>query len=233
MVSLRSHLAAWQVTLALAGFAIGFITPSRGADDVLTKWLDRQATIKTWSANFTQSRMLSTLNQPLVTKGRVEFAAPSRFRWELGEPAQTIAIREPERITILYPRLKRAEQFPLDANASGPWKDAMALLDAGFPRSRTELDERFELKPLVERGDVKVLSMKPRAPGVRKMLDEVQLEFHASTLELVATEMSFKDGSRLRNDFSNSVSNAAIAESQFRAEIPSSFKVMTPSSSTK
>ena len=233
MVSLRSHLAAWRVTLALAGFAIGFITPSQAADDVLTQWLDRQATIKTWSASFTQSRMLSTLNQPLVTRGHVEFAAPNRFRWELGEPAQTIAIREPERITILYPRLKRAEQFPLDANATGPWKDAMALLDAGFPRSRAELEARFEIKPLVERGELRILAMQPRSPGVRKMLEQVQLEFHASTLELMATQMSFKDGSTLRNDFSNAVANPAIAEGQFRPEIPTGFKVTTPSSSAK
>ena len=35
---------------------------------------------------------------------------------------------------LLYPRLKRVERYPLNTTDAGPWKDMMALLDAGFPR---------------------------------------------------------------------------------------------------
>ena len=35
------------------------------------------------------------VNQVLTESGHVWFAAPNRFRWELGHPAKTIAVRQP------------------------------------------------------------------------------------------------------------------------------------------
>src|SRR5438128_2520153 len=64
----------------------------------LTQWLNAQTNIQTWEAEVTQTRTLKTLAQPLVSYGHVWFAAPNRFRWEIGNPAQTIAVRLPEQM---------------------------------------------------------------------------------------------------------------------------------------
>src|SRR5947209_14918733 len=104
-------------------------------DPIVSSWLAAQSKVHSWSADFIQTRSLKSLTQPLTAKGHVWFAAPNRFRWELGNPPQTIAVRAVTEMLVIYPRLKRVERFPLSGDKAGPWKDALALLEAGFPRS--------------------------------------------------------------------------------------------------
>src|SRR5215469_8397899 len=108
-------------------------------------WLAAQTSIQTWSADFMQTRKLKSLAQPLTKKGHLWFAAPDRFRWELGHPAQTIAVRSADQMLIFYPLLKRVERFPLTGQQVGAWADALNLLQAGFPRSRSELESRYDI----------------------------------------------------------------------------------------
>ena len=89
------------------------------ASSALNAWLNAQTNIQTWSAEVIQTRALKSLTQPLIAKGRVWFAAPNRFRWELGDPPQTIAVRQPEQMLVIYPRLKRAEKYSLAGNQNG------------------------------------------------------------------------------------------------------------------
>src|SRR3954453_5232517 len=83
--------------------------------------LNAQTNLQTWEADFVQTRCLKALTQPLTATGHVWFAAPNRFRWELGQPPQTIAVRQTEQLLVIYPRLKRVERYPLDSAKAGPW----------------------------------------------------------------------------------------------------------------
>src|SRR5215212_5339848 len=83
--------------------AVGFITGGGlGAAEnhleevpaIVKTWLNAQTNIQTWTAEVTQIRALKTLTQPLKAAGRVWFTAPNQFRWEIGNPAQTIALRK-------------------------------------------------------------------------------------------------------------------------------------------
>src|SRR6516162_4191679 len=56
-------------------------------------WFAVQTNLQSWSADFTQTRSLKVLAKPLVATGKV-WVAPSRFCWELGQPPQTIALRQ-------------------------------------------------------------------------------------------------------------------------------------------
>lgn len=206
---------------------------ARADDALLDRWFAEQAAIKTWSANFTQTRTLKALKEPLKAEGRVWFASPNQFRWELGDPAQTIAVRETNKLVILYPRLKRAERYPLDEQSAGPWRDALTLLEAGFPRSRDVMDKQFKVKSLEERGDVAELTLQPRSARARKLITEIQLTFGREDLLLRATELRFADGSTLRNDFRDSKINPPLDADLFALAIPDDFKVTEPLSRTR
>ena len=176
---------------------------------------------------------MSTLTQPLTARGRVWFGAPRRFRWELGDPPQTIAVRQPAEVLILYPRLKRAERYPLDAASAGPWKDAMALLDAGFPRSRAELDATFAIAALTETNGLHTLALQPRSAAARKLMPEIQLTFSLRDHVLRATQLRFTDGSRLRNDFTNIVTNPRLDDALFAPVIGADYQVSQPAKGAK
>jgi len=183
----------------------------------VNQWLAAQSNLKAWTADFTQTRTLKTLKQPLRTQGHLTFAAPNNFRWQLGDPAQTLAIRNSNEMTVVYPKLKRAERYPLVGAGNEPWRDALALMDAGFPSSRVELDNRFKLVSLHITNDLAQIILEPHSVTAKKFMSDVQLFLRTNDFSMAANQLQFSDGSVLRNDFTNSVKNPALPSEAFNA----------------
>ncbi|HEY0455643.1 MAG TPA: outer membrane lipoprotein carrier protein LolA [Verrucomicrobiae bacterium] len=198
------------------------------AGSPLSSWLNAQQNIHTWTADVTQTRALKTLAQPLVAQGHVWFAAPNRFHWEVGSPPQTIAIRQPEQMLVIYPRFKRVEKYPLNVQASGPWKDMMALLEAGFPRSQTELESQFRMVSETETNGVHEITLQPKSGAARKMMPQIKIGFSPQDFSLRSTELQFADGSTMRNDFSNQILNPKLDERIFDPKLESDYKIIEP-----
>ncbi|MDB6059035.1 MAG: LolA family protein [Verrucomicrobiales bacterium] len=194
----------------------------------VVKWLEAQSKIHTWTADFTQTRTLKSLTQPLTARGKISFAEPNQFRWELGSPAQTIAVRAPQELLILYPRLKRVERFSLAGQQTGQWRDALALLEAGFPRSRTALEAQYNILSQRFDGDICRLSLQPKSVAARRMMPQIEVDFDTKENLLRGTELEFADGSTMRNDFSNIVTNPKIDQRLFSPPIPDNYKVIEP-----
>jgi outer membrane lipoprotein-sorting protein len=195
---------------------------------LVDRWCAGQTNIQTWSADLIQTRSLKVLSQPLVSGGRVWVAMPDRFRWELGQPAQTIALRQPGQLMLIYPRLKRAEKYPLNDTRPAPWKDALALLDASFPKSRAELESRFRVQSVTQTNSTVQLVLQPRSAAARKFITEIQISFRTNDYLPAATELIFSDGSSMRNDFTNSVLNAPLDAGLFEAKLDANFTVAEP-----
>jgi outer membrane lipoprotein carrier protein len=219
MVSLRAHLA---------GLAAAALTLAGPVSAEIGNVLDAQAGLKSWTADFVQTRTLKSLKQPLRTPGHLYFVAPNIFRWELGDPTQTIAVRTSNEVLLIYPPLKRAERYSVAANERNQWQEMLSLLDAGFPRSQRDLESRFKIVSDREDGGKTHLVLQPKAASARRWMQEMELVFDSAAKSLVATELRFADGSSLRNDFNNERKNAEIAPELFRPEIPPDYKVIEP-----
>lgn len=204
--------------------------PCRAADTnkVLDTWFAAQKNLQTWSADFVQTRALKTLTQPLIAKGHIAFAVPNDFRWELGQPAQTIALRHGEEMFVIYPRLKRAERYPMGAGTPTEWRDTMSLLQAGFPRDRKEFEAQFQMVSLIETNGTWQMSLQPKSPFARRMMPEIRLGLATNDYSLASTELIIVDGSRLRTDFTNSVMNPPLAEKLFEWTPPPDYKLTEP-----
>ncbi len=202
----------------------------RGAElsPVVANWLNAQTNIHSWSADFVQTRTLKTLTQPTTATGHVWFEAPNKFRWELGHPAKTIAVREPQELLVIYPRLKRVEKFPLTGEQTGPWRDALALLEAGFPRSQAEMQSQYNILSQNVKDDSCELTLQPKSAAARRMMPQLKVEFDMKNSALKATELEFADHSTMRNDFKDAVLNPPIDPKLFNPEIPSDYKVVEP-----
>jgi outer membrane lipoprotein-sorting protein len=190
-------------------------------------WLAVQTNLQSWSADFTQTRSLKVLAEPLVATGKV-WVAPGRFRWELGQPAQTIVVRQPDQLVIIYPRLKRAEKYPLSGVPPGPARDALALLDASLPRDRASLEEHFGLLSAAETNSTLQVMLQPKSASARKFISDILIGFHTNDFAIAVTEMRFADGSSLRNDFANVLLNPPIDPARFQAELMPDFTVVEP-----
>jgi outer membrane lipoprotein-sorting protein len=224
--------SAWSlVGFILLGFVLRFSIPdSRAAElsPTVASWLAAQTNIQTWSADFVQTRVLKSLTVPLKATGHVWFQAPNRFRWELGHPAQTIAVRAPNELLIFYPRLKRVERFPLTGEQTGQWRQALALLETGFPRSAAQLEEQYNIVSQTVNGQICTLVLQPKAAAARRIMPQIKIDFDTKDSSLRATELQFADGSTMRNDFQNIELNPKIDENRFNPQIPSDYKVVEP-----
>jgi outer membrane lipoprotein-sorting protein len=217
----------WLLCVAYVPWVILPRSAQAQPSTLLDSWLNSQTNIQTWSADFTQTRRLKSLTEPLTASGHVWFAAPNRFRWELGSPPLTIAVRQPDRLWVVYPKLKRAEEYPLDAAAAGPWKDTLALLDAGFPRSRAEVESRFNILSQTTTNGIHELRLQPKSETARKFMPEIKIAFDAHTFALHSTELQFTDGSTMENVFSKPVVNPPIDEAVFTPET-NGLKIVQP-----
>jgi outer membrane lipoprotein-sorting protein len=195
---------------------------------LIASWLAAQTNIHSWSADFTQIRSFKSLTQPLTATGHVWFSEPNRFRWELGKPAQTIAVRARDEMLVIYPRLKRVERYPLNGNQAGEWRDALALLESGFPRSEAEIDSRFKILSQVATNQTCELTLQPKSPAARKMMPQIKIAFGTNDFALRATELQFADGSSMRNDFANPVLNPPVEQELFAPVIEPDFKIVEP-----
>jgi outer membrane lipoprotein-sorting protein len=194
----------------------------------LTAWLGAQTNLQTWSAEVRQIRTLKSLVQPVTATGRVWFAAPNRFRWELGDPPQTIAVRQPEEMLVIYPRLRRAEKYALTGPQADPWREALALLEAGFPRSRSELESRFRILGSRLTRDALEFTLQPKSPQARRLMPSIQITVATNDFSLRATELELVDGSRLRNEFTNATLNPTLDNALFNPRLGSDLIVVEP-----
>jgi outer membrane lipoprotein-sorting protein len=226
----RSVFGTWCVLWSL-GVGIWNFAPAVFAaetDPLIVKWLNAQTNIHTWSADFVQTRALKSLTQPLTASGHVWFAEPNRFRWELGNPAQTIAIRSGDEMRVIYPKLKRAEVYPLTGNMAGQWRDALALLQAGFPRGQAELESQYRIVSQTITNQICELVLQPKSASARRMMPQINIAFGTNDFVLRATELQFADGSTMRNDFSNMVMNPKLDDAIFTPKLESDIKIVEP-----
>jgi outer membrane lipoprotein-sorting protein len=217
---MRTLLACLLLALAVPGHAAN-------TDQIISGWLAHQTNLQTWAADFTQTRALKALSQPLVSTGQVWFAAPQNFRWQL-QKDHTIAIRNNDTMLVLYPRFQRAEKYDFDSSARSEWKDALDLLQSGFPRSRADLDAQFNLLAASQTNSTSpvLLELQPKSPGARKMMPQINLRLHPD-LTLAGTELIFVDGSRMRTDFRNVQTNADVT-GKFSLDLPPGFTLVEP-----
>jgi outer membrane lipoprotein-sorting protein len=214
----------------LVALALSHARLAAGADSsaLLDQWIAAQTNLHTWSADAIQTRSLKTLAQPLVSTGKVWVAVPDRFRWELGQPAQTIALRHPGQLMLIYPRLKRVEKYSLDSKQPGPLRDALALLEASFPRSRADMETRFRVLSMTQTNSVVQLLLQPTSASARKFVAALQVSFSVKDFSPVSTELRFSDGSAMRNDFTHAVVNLPLDEGLFDVKLEPGFTVVEP-----
>ncbi len=225
---------AWRLILLGLGLAFAFGTElpcharDEAADAFLDVWFRKQSAVQTWSADVVQIRQLKALARPLKTEGKVWFHRPKRFRWQLGDPPRTIALRTEEEMLVIYPRLRRVERYADMGEADPAWKSVLGLLNVGFPQSAEAFDAAYERVSAVKSEGTWRIELRPASAQARRLLDLLRLEIAVDTYQVAATALVFADGSTMRNEFSNQLVNPELSPDLFQPEIPDDFTRSSP-----
>jgi outer membrane lipoprotein-sorting protein len=199
------------------------------ADDnvLLDKWLAKQVNIKTWTADVVQTRKIKLLVRPLQSRGQVWFVQPNQFRWQLGDPPRTIAVRTQQELVIAYPKLNQLERYRFDNITDPAMQQALALLEVGFPSEPKRFHDRYELLSVIVSKEIYQFELQAKDVQARRLLTKVRLDVSAKDLTLLATELEFPDGSSMRNTFSQHKLNIEIDMSLFQIN-PNNYTVVEP-----
>ncbi len=186
-------------------------------------WIDRARTLKSVAADFRQERYLRALTRPLVAPGRVWFRADGALRWQLGDPPKTIALRPGSgtAIRVIEPEARTVRLFSQDD--TGLKGGAIALLDAGFPRSYEGFEERFKITDVKRDGDgdgdgIWRITTHLRDNALSVAVQRMVFLVEASSSQLQGFEVWLRDGSRIVNLLRNVQENTAVPDSLFEEE---------------
>ena len=178
---------------------------SADAPDVapLRKWVTRQAEVRTVQADFTQTRTFHALRDPLAAPGRLWFGAKEGFRWEIGDPPRMIVLKKGDAAFVIQPAKKHAEHI-------GPGSSPLPIMDFPLAKNYEDFDRKFEVLSVVVTGNRCHAELLPRDPQARKALAAFRLDFDPEDGRLLDFELALKDGSSLRNEFTNVRLNGKI-----------------------
>ncbi|MFT4175985.1 MAG: outer membrane lipoprotein carrier protein LolA [Luteolibacter sp.] len=192
-----------------------FLPTLHAQDAVLENWLKRQAEITTLQAKFTQERKLPALKNPVVTPGRLAFAKPGKLRWQLGEPAQTLAVSDGKTLSLIQIDDKKARQIDADS----PQAARYALLTGKAFESLQAFTRAFEIIEKRQSHGIHQYTLKPKDRKFRLQVPWIFLDIDPAKNELRAMEMELQDKSRIRTLFRNPVFNQTISESTFTPDL--------------
>jgi len=181
--------------------------PARAAEPIdlapVKKWLARQDELRTVQADFTQTRALKALRDPIVTPGRLWFSAPDSLRWELGDPAKTIVIRKGDIYFVIQPAKKKVERYKADNVGKKGGAMGFAMMNFPIARDFADFNRQFETLAVTSSGDRCHLEILPRDSQAQKFLQAIKMDFDTASGHLLSFELVTREGSSMRNDFTN------------------------------
>jgi outer membrane lipoprotein-sorting protein len=228
---LATQIAATKLPAVLAClrlfFLLAFSSAAIGAETQtldltpIKKWLVHQDRIRSLSADFTQTRAFHSLRDPLVSHGKFWFVAPSSFRWEIGDPPKMLAVRKKDSLFLVQPQKKRAEKYNI---ADLQKQTGAAIFNFPLAKDFADFQRQFEVRAIRAEADRCHVEVMPRDPMAKKFLTELKFDFDPNSAKLYSFEMHFKEGSSMRNDFTNVQMNPKIDSALFNYDLDG-FKV--------
>ncbi|MEO7100114.1 MAG: outer membrane lipoprotein carrier protein LolA [Luteolibacter sp.] len=196
-------------------FAISSLASVRADNTALEAWLKRQPSINSLDTAFTQERKLPSLKNPTSANGRLSFMKPGKFRWQLGEPVETLAVSDGTTLTLVETAEKVAHQIPLDS----PMAARFSLMSGKAFESQEAFQQTFEIIESRVTEGIHQYTLKARDRRMRSQVPWIFLDIDPVKNELRALELELQDKSRVRTIFHQPKINAALPDSLFKPDL--------------
>ncbi len=209
---------ALAVAPAIAG-------PDPAAGSELAAVLERfdrvQASVRSLTANFTETRESPLLKNPVVLKGRFFLTKPKSVMWEYVAPESMRFVVANDEYVGYFPAQKRAERRDIHR-----FSDQLFRF-LGLGQGSAELSKFYDiaLGDSGGRKDTLVLVLSPKKHRVKKAMESVRLWVDAESMVPRKVAYQAKDGSRREIVFSDARINPDLAASLYEVRIPPDYTV--------
>jgi len=182
---------------------------------VIEKWLASNSGVSTLCIDFTQTRTMRSVKMPVKQDGVLWLDYPNdRFRWQTGDPAQTIVVSLGENILIIRTPMKRYEvRRPGSGGAPG-----MAALANGFPRSLAEFQQRYRVLETRPEANTRRIVTRPLGEA-GKGVETLTFVVDGSHFRLLGIEIDLEDGSSVDTVFRRVQTNVVLQPDLFQPPV--------------
>lgn len=201
-----------RLLLSLVLLSLAPVTHAAAPLDLapVKKWIARQDEIRTVQADFTQTRALRALRSPVTSPGRLIFATPSLLRWELGNPAKTVVLRKGDTYWLIQPAKKKAQRLSASNIGQEGGVKGFAMMEFPLAKDFADFQKKFEILDVKTEGPTCRLEILPRDAQAKKFLSALKIEFEVRSGHMLSMEMVTREGSSMRNEFSNVRTNEKL-----------------------
>jgi outer membrane lipoprotein-sorting protein len=211
----RCYLLAILMVTACGSFP-SLVAQSKAPDlGVVQRWLATNSGVGSLQIDFTQTRRMRSVKLPVRQEGTLWLDYGShRFRWQTGDPAQTIVVSQGKNILIMRAPMKRYEIWPAGSGGA----PGMAALANGFPRTLEEFQQRYrvlEVRPEANTERIVTCPLGAGGRGVETFTFVVDRSHH----RLLGIEIDLEDGSSVDTVFNRVLTNVAMAGDLFKPSL--------------
>jgi outer membrane lipoprotein-sorting protein len=171
---------------------------------------ESQRSTRALTARFEQTKHLSLLAEPLVSRGRFAFKQPDQVLWQMEEPSFTVRI---DQQGVHLPDLPNAQA---EVAAMAPFSAMLRELSGVFTGSLSNVRRTFEVQA---EGDVAAIRVRlvPRSPQWQRMFRAIELSFATPDMVMKTIRLDEALGDHLEIVFSDVHRNDAVADAAFDA----------------
>lgn len=173
----------------------------------------QQRSTQVLSARIVQTKHLSLLTEPLVSRGRFAFKQPDLVVWQLDDPPLTVRI---DSSGLHLPGRPQAEK---EVAALAPFNRVMGEFAGIFTGNLEKVRGAFAVQ--ARGGDAEVqVEMVPQQETWRRMFQRIELTFVAPGYVIRSIRLQESLGDRLEIEFSDVHRNDAVAEAAVSDQRP-------------
>ena len=185
----------------------------------LKNWVANQQKLESLQAEFTQVRKLRTLKKPLESDGTFWFQAPDQFRWEIGDPARTIAVHDGDELTVIDTAKEKAEVVDTGNDLEDSRSRLSAFFDLSVPQTWDAFQEMLNVDSVERDGSSWVAHLTPKDRKQIRGVRSLAFRLDDKATQLLAFTLVFRDGSTLQTAFRNVQRDADIESGKFSVSL--------------
>ena len=176
----------------------------------IRRWIARQDDFHSVQAEFTQTRALRALRSPVAIHGKLWFVSPDLLRWELGDPPKTIVLQKAGAYYVIQPARKKVERTAAGQLGKKGGMQPFAMMKFPLAKDFNDFNRQFEVLSVNTVENRCHIEIAPRDAQARKFMEAIRIDFDTVTAQLLIFEIATRDGSSMRNEFSNVKMNLKI-----------------------
>jgi hypothetical protein len=195
--AMRSLFLLLLATMSAYPQAATLPKPDATLPPIMREWAEAQKGMADMEVGFQQTRTIPALKQPVTSSGRFWRFQDGAFRWELGKPAATVLVHD-------------LKEFRARESADAPWvvleeDDARYRMWARFLSGReaspADLTRHFLVKEAEDSPGVATVTLRPKAPFIRRYLRQLDLQISKDTKRLLQLRVLQGDGATVLMQF--------------------------------